>query len=111
MGNPPFHQFLSARAPQATGNEADINHFIGLGRLYRAKEYYGKVQSYSDVPWYSKDLQTTDTEELYKTQDPRALVVDSIMADLDFAVKNMRTVTARQKSIKSWHWQNRHVLP
>lgn len=47
--------FFLARAPQATGNEADINHFIGLGRLYRAKEYYGKVQSYSDVPWYSKD--------------------------------------------------------
>lgn len=92
--------FFLARAPQATGNEADINHFIGLGRLYRVKEYYGKVQSYSDVPWYSKDLQTTDTEELYKTQDPRALVVDSIMADLDFAVKNMKDGNSKTEIYK-----------
>ena len=49
-----------------------------------------KVLSYSDVPWYSRDLQTTDTEELFKPQDPRALVVDSIMADLDFAVTHMK---------------------
>lgn len=82
--------FFLARANQAEGNPTDINHFIGLGRLYRAKEYYGKVQSYSDVPWYGRDLQTTDDEELYKPQDSRTLVVDSIMADLDFAVKNMK---------------------
>lgn len=82
--------FFLARAHQATGNQTNINHFVGLGRLYRAKEYYGKVQSYSDVPWYSRDLQTTDEEELYKTQDPRAVVVDSIMADLDYAVANMK---------------------
>ena len=34
---------------------------------------------------------TTDIDLLYKPQDPRALVVDSIMADLDFAVTHMKT--------------------
>lgn len=58
--------------------------------MFRAKLYYDKVLSYSDVPWYSRDLQTTDTELLYKTQDSRSLVVDSIMADLDFAANNMK---------------------
>lgn len=92
--------FFLRRANQATGSQSDINHFIGLGKLYRARAYYGKVQSYSDVPWYSKDLQTTDTEELYKTQDPRSLVVDSIMKDLDFAVKYMKDGKSKTKIYK-----------
>ena len=82
--------FMLARAHKAEGDVAEINHYIGMARMFRAKLYYDKVLSYSDVPWYSRDLQTTDTEELFKPQDPRALVVDSIMADLDFAVATMK---------------------
>lgn len=82
--------FMLARAHKAEGDVAEINHYIGMARMFRAKLFYDKVLSYSDVPWYSRDLQTTDTEELFKPQDPRALVVDSIMADLDFAVTNMK---------------------
>lgn len=92
--------FMICRVGQCSGAASDINHYLGLARLYRAKEYYGKVQTYSDVPWYSKDLQTTDEEELYKTQDPRALVVDSIMADLDFAVKHMKDGNSKTKIYK-----------
>lgn len=93
--------FFLCRTHQASGNESDIKHFIGLGKLYRARAYYGKVQSYSDVPWYNKDLQTTDTEELYKTQDSRALVIDSIMQDLEYAVKNMKDGDSKTKIFKS----------
>lgn len=82
--------FMLARASQAEGDQKEINHYVGLARMFRAKLYYDKVLSYSDVPWYSRDLQTTDTDLLYKTQDPRSLVVDSIMADLDFAANNMK---------------------
>ena len=82
--------FMLARTDRVTGDPIEINHFIGIAKLFRAVRYYGLVKKYSDVPWYNKDLQTTDTELLYKTQDPRSLVVDSIMADLDFAVKNIK---------------------
>lgn len=82
--------FMLARAGQAKGDEIEINHYIGLARMFRAKLYYDKVKSYSDVPWYSRDLQTTDTELLFKPQDSRAMVVDSVMADLDFAVTHMK---------------------
>ena len=81
--------YMLARTGNVTGDQADINHYIGLARMYRAKLYYDKVWAYSDVPWYDHDLQTDDTEELYKTQDPRSVVVDNIMADLDFAIANM----------------------
>ena len=92
--------FLLNRTGRVNGDAAEIAHYVGLARMIRAKLYYDKVKTYSDVPWYSKDLQTTDTEDLYKTQDPRALVVDSIMADLDFAVKNMKDGTSKTRYLR-----------
>ncbi len=65
------------------------NHYAGLARYYRARFYHDMVKRYSDVPWYSGTLNPGD-EELFKAQDPRALVMDSVMADLEFAVANVR---------------------
>ncbi|AOM76124.1 RagB/SusD family nutrient uptake outer membrane protein [Pedobacter steynii] len=65
------------------------NHYVGLARYYRAEFYLEKIKRFSDVPWYSKTLNPDDAE-LFKGRDPRALVIDSIMADLDFAYKNTR---------------------
>ncbi|TDQ06709.1 RagB/SusD family nutrient uptake outer membrane protein [Pedobacter metabolipauper] len=65
------------------------NHYAGLARYYRAEFYMEKVKRFSDVPWYSGTLNPEDAQ-LFKPSDPRALVVDSIMADLDFAYKNVR---------------------
>lgn len=93
--------FFLCRTHQASGDEKEIKHFIGLGRLYRARAYYSKVQTYSDVPWYNRDLQTTDIDELYKTQDSRALVVDSIMQDLEYAVTHMKDGDSKTKIFKS----------
>lgn len=87
--------FMLARCGKVQGDKAEANHYIGLARMMRAKLYYDKVKSYSDVPWYSRDLQTTDEDLLYKVQDPRKDVVDSIMADLDFASKNMKVKSSR----------------
>lgn len=64
-------------------------HYAGLARYYRAEFYLDKVKRYSDVPWYSGTLEPGQAE-LYKPRDPRALVMDSVMADLDFAYKNVR---------------------
>ena len=82
--------FMLARVGQVKGDQTEINHYVGLARMFRAILYYSKVKDCSDVPWYSCDLQTTDIDLLYKPQDPRTLVVDSIMADLDYAVHNMK---------------------
>lgn len=93
--------FMLNRTGQVQGDPAEINHYIGMARLFRAIRYYSLVKTYSDVPWYSKDLQTTDTELLYKPQDPRTLVVDSIMADLDFAVNNMLEGTSKTRVFRN----------
>jgi len=70
------------------------NHYIGLAKYYRAIFYFEKLKRYSDVPWYSHTLGSTDSA-LFKARDPRSLVMDSIMADLDFASANVRLNVAK----------------
>lgn len=65
------------------------NHYAGLARYYRAEFYLDKIKRFSDVPWYSGTLEPGDAD-LTKPRDPRALIADSVMADLDFAYKNVR---------------------
>ena len=65
------------------------NHYVGLARYYRAIFYHDKVKRFSDVPWYSGTINPGD-EELCKAQDPRELVMDNVMADLEFAMANVR---------------------
>lgn len=66
------------------------DHYAGIARFFRAMFYFNKVKRFGDVPWYSKPL-TDTSSELYKGQDPRTLVMDSIIADLDFATAHIRT--------------------
>lgn len=67
------------------------NHFAGIAKFFRAYFYFQMVKQYGDVPWYNKPLGINDPE-LYKAQDPRTLVMDSVLADIDFAVNNVYAV-------------------
>uniref|UniRef100_F4CBG8 RagB/SusD domain-containing protein n=1 Tax=Sphingobacterium sp. (strain 21) TaxID=743722 RepID=F4CBG8_SPHS2 len=64
------------------------DQYAGLARFFRAWFYFKKVQRFGDVPWYSSSL-NVNSPELYKARDPRVLVVDSIRADLDFAIAHL----------------------
>jgi len=64
------------------------NHFAGIARFFRAYFYFQMVKQYGDVPWYNKPLGINDPD-LYKARDPRSLVMDSVLADIDFAVANI----------------------
>ena len=75
------------RYQRVEGNEADINKYVAEVRMIRALAYYSKVRTFGNVPWYESDLQTNDEELLYKTQDPRSVVVPNIIADLEFAAQ------------------------
>jgi starch-binding outer membrane protein, SusD/RagB family len=76
----------------ATGVEADINHYIGEVRFFRAFLYFDKVQRFGDVPWISKPL-NTESPELFAARDNRSAVVDSIIADLDAAIAFLKPAT------------------
>jgi hypothetical protein len=76
--------FMLVNAGRATGDEDEIRHWIGTARYFRAVFYIHMMSMYSNVPWYNKPLETTDPD-IYKPSDPRALVADSIRADLEYA--------------------------
>lgn len=95
--------FLLENVHKTVGNQDEINHYIGLTRLMRARWYYDMVKRYSDVPWFSKTLKDTDQDLLYKNRDSRTQVVDSIMADLDFAVKYMSESMANKTVMSKWY--------
>lgn len=60
----------------------------GIARFFRAYFYFEKVKQFGDVPWYNKVLKPDDPE-LYKARDSRLLVMDSVMADINFAIDNI----------------------
>jgi hypothetical protein len=66
------------------------NNYIGLARFFRAWFYFDKVKRFNKVPWYNKAM-TIDDPDLYKPRDSRALVMDSVLEDLNFACNNITT--------------------
>ena len=95
--------FFLANLDHVSGDPAAIAHYVGLTRLERAIWYYEKVKQYNDVPWYSTPLTDTDEELLYKGRDSRTMVVDSIMADLDYAVANMSENIGNRTVFSKWY--------
>lgn len=78
--------FFMTRYQRVAGTEADINEEVAKVRFFRALDYFGKIKTYGDVPWYEKDLQTTDKEELFKPRDSRDMIIGKIIEDLEFAI-------------------------
>lgn len=94
--------FMLDNVSQTTGDQVLINHYIGVARFFRANFYYGMVKRYGDVPWYSSVLGTADEDNLYKAKDSRTLVVDSVMADLEYAVANILPARTNNTYITKW---------
>ena len=79
--------FFMARYHRVEGSEADINGQVAVIRFFRALDYFGKIKSYGDVPWYDKDLTDVDTEELFKARDSRDYILAKVIEDLEFAIQ------------------------
>ncbi len=94
--------FMLDNVSKTNGDQALINHYIGIARFFRANFYYGMVKRYGDVPWYSSVLGTTDEDNLYRAKDPRTVVVDSIMADLEYAVDNILPSRTNNTYVTKW---------
>lgn len=95
-----FNYFL-AHTGTVTGNEEDIAHYVGIARFFRARFYADKVSSYSDVPWYGAPLSAQD-EAMYKAADPRALVMDSVLNDLQYAADHIKPDLGNRTRISRW---------
>lgn len=64
------------------------NNYSGIARYYRAYFYLEKIKRFGDVPWIGKPL-AIDDPALYGTRDKRELVMDSVLADINYACENI----------------------
>lgn len=74
-------------------------NYLGIAKFFRAWFYFDKVKRFGDVPWYGKPLDVNDTELLYKGRDSRVMVMDSVLADLDYASQNIITNSEASRSL------------
>ena len=81
-------------------DEAVRTQYCALARFFRAYFYFDKVKRFGDVPWYDKQLGSGDAE-LYKPRDSRELVMQNIIADLDYAIANL-SATKSVYTITKW---------
>ena len=63
--------------------------YSGIAKFFRAYFYFEKVQRFGAVPWYGEVINQDDEELLTKARDSRQLVMDSIIADIDYAIENI----------------------
>ena len=77
-----------------------LNYYEGFAKFFRAWFYFEKIKMFGDVPWYSEPLETT-SEELYKGRDSRTVVADSILVDLDRAIRYLGTAKSPTR-ISRW---------
>ena len=82
--------------------EAVRNNYQGIARYYRAYFYFDKVKRFGDVPWIGKPL-NIDDEAITAGRDKRELVMDSVLADLNYAAANI-TATNDQSRTTVTRW-------
>jgi hypothetical protein len=75
------------------------NNYLGIARFFRAWFYFEKVKRFGNVPWIGKPLEVSDKELLFKSQDSRKLIIDSIIADLNFASENITSKSENTRSL------------
>ncbi len=73
-------------------------HYQGVAKFFRAYFYFEKVVRFGDVPWIGQPLDVADPE-LYGDRDPRTLVMDSVLADINYACANLRAANDPTRSL------------
>lgn len=92
--------YFLTNAYRAEGNAEDIDHYVGIGRFFRAWYYFDKVKRFGAAPWYNRPLETNE-EGLYKGMDSREVIMDSVMNDLEFAVAHIKESSSKTRLS---HW-------
>lgn len=93
------------RIIQAPISDEAKNHWKGVARFFRALRYFQLVQAYGNVPWIGRSMDISETGMIYKPRDSRVLVMDSILADIDFAAANLRP----KDNVNNINTVNNHV--
>ena len=75
-------------------------HFDGITRFFRAYFYFEKVKRFGEVPWFDRELSSTDPE-LFRPRDSRDFIMDKILDDLTYAINN---ISDKKDLYNVTHW-------
>lgn len=77
---------------KGTLSEEAYNHWMAVAKFFKSFSYCRLVEVFGDVPYFEKEVGSSDLDELYKDRDNRVFVMDKIydMCKNDI-LPNMRT--------------------
>ena len=75
-------------------------HFDGIARFFRAYFYFEIVKRFGEVPWFDRELSSTDPE-LFRPRDSRDFIMDKILDDLTYAINN---ISDKKDLYNVTHW-------
>ena len=75
-------------------DDAVKKNYEAIARLNRAWQYFNLVRQYGDVQWQEKVILDPNDEAVNQPRTDRDLVIDNVVADLDYAINNLTTTKA-----------------
>lgn len=82
--------FIEKAETVTVGIQTDLDQYKGEGYFFRAYFYFDLVKQFGNVPWNGEVL-NIDSEELYAPREPRNVVVDHIIEDLEEAISLLQS--------------------
>lgn len=95
--------FLDNYHKAAISDNEKNEYFLGEVLFFRAWFYLDKVQKYGDVPLALKTV-TIDSDILFAKQTDRKIVMDSVLLDIDKAIKYLPTSWPGNNSDRITKW-------
>lgn len=80
--------FFLDRTSEFLDTISESSIYIAEVKFFKAYLYYEKLKTFGDVPWFNRALDT-DSPELFAPRDRRDVVVDSMIACLDWAITHL----------------------
>ena len=81
--------YVIQNMPSSNLKEASKTKYTALARLSRAWCYYMLVRQYGDVEWLDGVISNPEDERVYGERTNRDVVMDNVLADLDFAIASL----------------------
>ena len=82
-------------------DNASKAHWMGVARLYRGYQHYKLVRAFGDCYWVNREIDEKDADIVYGKRTDRDLVMDSVLADMQFAVENIKESAERTEFNKA----------
>lgn len=76
-------------------SDVEKRNYEGIARLNRAWQYFDLVRKFGDVQWIGVVVDPADSEVVYAARDDRDVVMDSVLADLNYACANIKAQSGK----------------